>query len=69
MERRSRVYEYTTPHYGKGYVFARNIQSAMKKVGPLGISNGWSYYDRATKKEFQERIDKQGFYSLKYRYK
>lgn len=61
--RRSRVYEYTLPNYDKGYVFARNLSSARKKVGPIALPDGFSFYDRVTKAQFVASLDRFGRYS------
>lgn len=60
--RRSRVYEYGTKEWDKAYVFAKNLKSAQKKV-PHARPDSWSFYARATRKEFSSRLDRFGRYT------
>lgn len=60
MARKYRVFEYATPSFGKGYVYAGSEKSALAKLRKrkvqLHSSIGLSDYDRLSKKSKRARL-------------
>lgn len=68
-QRLSKLFEYTTPSYGKGYFFARNEKSAVRKLSKRNVTlaqdaKAISHYDNVNKKTLRSKYNNYASWSI-----